>query len=125
MARPRTPKAKAALTGQSVVRRKKFESRIEPVVDDPLGDPPAFLKPAAAEAWEEFRRLMPWLNRSHRGITELASILQSRQAAGVLAVPGQTLLLRFLGSMGGTPAASRFAVVPEPENEDPAMRYFE
>jgi hypothetical protein len=113
------------LTGQSVIRRKKFELRIEPVVNEALGDPPEFLKPAAAEAWEEFRTLMPWLNRSHRGITELASILQSRQAAGVLAVPGQTLLLRCLGSMGGTPATSRFAVAQEAEGDDPADKYFQ
>ncbi|MBW6425472.1 hypothetical protein KX729_29070 [Rhizobium sp. XQZ8] len=53
-----------------------------------------------------------------------ASILQGRHASGELGVPGQTLLLRCLGSMGGTPASSRFAVEQKAESGDPADKYF-
>lgn len=125
MAPPRKSLAQAALSGALYKNPQRYRDRHEPLVTDELGDPPAWLKPAAAEAWQDFRRSMPWLNKSHRGITELASILQGRHATGELGVPGQTLLLRVLGSMGGTPASSsRFAVLPEAKGEDPADRYF-
>jgi len=124
LAPPRKSKAQAALSGALYKNPQRYRDRIEPLVTAELGDPPTWLKPAAAEAWEDFRAKMPWLNKSHRGITELAAILQGRMAEGVLGIPGQTLLLRVLGSMGGTPASSRFAVAPEAESEDPADKYF-
>lgn len=124
MAPPRKSLAQAQLSGALYKNPQRYRDRTEPIVTDELGEPPDFLKPAAVEAWQGFRQRMPWLNRSHRGITELASILQARQQDGVLGVPGQTLLLRCLGSMGATPASSRFAVTPEAESADPADKYF-
>lgn len=124
MAPPRKSKAQAALSGALYKNPQRYRERSEPLITAPLGDPSAWLKPEAAEAWEDFRVRMPWLNKSHRGITELASILQSRMAAGVLGVPGMNLLRLVLGQMGATPAASRFAVEAVVESEDPADQYF-
>lgn len=125
MARPRQSIAQARLSGALFKHPERYRNRVEPLVTEPLGDPPGFLKPAAAEAWQDFRERMPWLNKSHRGITELASILQSRMSAGVLGVPGMNLLRLCLGSMGATPATSRFAVRPDSDEEDPADEFFD
>ena len=43
MARPRTPKAKAAVTGRVVKNKARFENRDEPVVESP-GAPPKWIK---------------------------------------------------------------------------------
>ncbi|KAA9386916.1 hypothetical protein [Neorhizobium galegae] len=124
MAPPRKPLAQARLSGAIYKNPQRYRDRHEPLVSEPLGDPFPWLKPEEADAWEEFRIRLPWLNKSHRGITSIAACLQARMVADELGVPGQTLLLRVLGSMGATPASSRFAVVPEPETDDPAEKYF-
>jgi len=124
MAPPRKPLAHAKASGALYKNRKRYKNRAEPLVSEPLGDPPDWMLPEAAIAWEDFRQRLPWLNRSHRGIAEIASILVARMAAGTLGVPGMNLLRQCLGSMGATPATSRFAVTPELEDEDPADQYF-
>jgi len=68
----------------------------------PLGDPPAVLKPAAAEAWQALRTAMPWLTASHRGLVELASILKARETAGLLGASGRALLARYVERLEGS-----------------------
>jgi hypothetical protein len=118
MPRPRKSIAQAMASGALYKNPQRYRDRIEPLVREPLGDPPEYLRPAEASVWEDFRRRLPWLNRSHRAVTGIACILQARVIAGELGVPGMNLLRQVLGQMGATPATSRFAVVPEPEDED-------
>ncbi len=125
MAPPRKSLAQAALSGALYKNPQRYRNRVEPVVDEPLGDPPDYLKPAEVEAWEEFRVHLPWLNKSHRGITHIACVLQARMAADELGVPGMNLLRQVLGKMGATPDMARFAVMPEAPSEDPAEKYFD
>jgi hypothetical protein len=124
MAPPRKSLAHAAMSGALYKNPQRYRVRIEPLVSDPLGAPPAWMRPEPASAWEDFRQRLPWLNRSHRGITEIASLLQARFAAGELGVPGLNLLRLCLGSMGGTPATSRFGEVPKPAAKDLADEFF-
>jgi hypothetical protein len=124
MPRQRQSLAQARATGAFYKNSKRYENRAEPLVTEPVGDPPDWMRAEAATAWEDFRQRLPWLNRSHRGITEIASILIARMAAGTLGVPGMNLLRQCLGSMGATPATSRFTLTPEKEDEDPAAKYF-
>lgn len=125
MAPPRKSLAQAALSGALYKNPQRYRDINEPSVNRPLGDPPEYLRPDEAEAWESYRATMPWLNYSHRGITHIACYLEARMAAGLLGVPGMNLLRQCLGSMGGTPASSRFAVQPGAANdEDPADTYF-
>jgi hypothetical protein len=52
MPRARTPLAKAKATGRTIKDPKRFKDRKEPVVKDPLGDPPKWMKRAEQkEAW--------------------------------------------------------------------------
>lgn len=124
MPRPRKSIAQARLTGAYAKDPARYSSRTEPLVTDPLGVPPDWLTVPQRTVWRDIERRMPWLNKSHRGITGIAVILQAKLADGVLGLPGMNLLRMTLGQMGATPATSQHAVMPESESDDPAERYF-
>lgn len=131
MARPRTPKAKAAVTGQAVVRRKKFEGRNEPIVNDELGPPFPWLtdseKSRQIQAWDTIREEIPWLNSSHRILVAEACTILGRMIAGQdVGVQALNLLRQCLGQMGATPAdASKAGAKPDGESKDQADEFFE
>jgi hypothetical protein len=61
--------ANAKATGRFLHYKKRFENRAEPVVKDPLGKPPKWMKKASQkEAWNTLNSEIPWLNSSHRGV---------------------------------------------------------
>ncbi|MBX4941163.1 hypothetical protein [Rhizobium binae] len=126
MARPRTPTAKAKVTGQAAVRRKKFEERHEPEVAGDLGEPPAWMAENQQKAWRVIAAEIPWLNSSHRALVEIASYVRGRLMAGDdVGVQALNLLRQCLGQMGATPAdASKAGAKPSGEEQDPADQYF-
>jgi hypothetical protein len=85
-----------------------------------LGDPPAWLSEAQADAWDGFAAELPWLNYSHRCIVGIASVLRARLASGNEVGTKALCLLRLcLSSMGATPAdASKVSWAPEEEPDD-------
>ncbi len=131
MARPRTPKAKADITGQSYKRKTKFEDRHEPVVNDGLGDAPKWIVDTetnkARDAWETLRNDIPWLNSSHRMLVATASNILGRMIAGQdCGVQALNLFRQCLGQMGATPAdASKAGAKPgDDKSDDPADEFF-
>jgi hypothetical protein len=130
MPRPRTPKAKAKATGQDIGTHKdRFEDRVEPVVKDPLGKPPKWMKKASQlEAWQTFADELPWLNHSHRSLVEIASEIRGRLIAGEdVGVQALNLLRQCLGSMGATPSDASKVKLPDGEDgndKDPSKKYF-
>lgn len=126
MARPRTPKAKAVATGQAAVRRKKFEGRNEPVINDDLGPAPDWMNEGQREAWKTISSEIPWLNSSHRALVEIAASIRARLMSGAdVGVQALNLLRQCLGQMGATPAdASKAGARPDGESEDPAEKHF-
>ncbi|TDH35709.1 hypothetical protein E2A64_10255 [Pseudohoeflea suaedae] len=131
MARPRTPSAKAKITGQDVTHKPRFESRNEPDVEAPLGDPPAWVqdteKNKAREAWHTLSAEIPWLNSSHRTLVAMASSILGRMIAGQeCGVQALNLLRQTLGQMGATPAdASKVGAPTGGKEVDPAEKYFQ
>lgn len=131
MARPRTPKLKAKVTGQDVKRKTKFDGRNEPRADGPLGDPYPWILDVetkkAREAWEVIRTEIPWLNSSHRILVAAASDILGRMIAGQdVGVQAMNLLRQTLGQMGATPAdATKVGAKPNGEGDDPASKYFD
>lgn len=103
---------------------QRYRQRAEPTGLDPLGEPPEWLTEQQRAAWLDIETRMPWLNRSHRGITGIAVYLQAKLAAGTLGLPGMNLLRMTLGQMGATPVTSRHAVLPEAASDDPADEFF-
>lgn len=131
MARPRTPKAKAIITGQAAVRRKKFEARNEPVVSDGLGEPPEWLvdtdKSKPRLAWSILKAEIPWLNNSHRMLVATVCTQLGRLVAGQeVGVQASVFIKQCLSAMGATPAdASKAGAKPDGQgDEDPAAKYF-
>jgi hypothetical protein len=117
--------AKAIATGRVLHDPKRFTGRNEPESNGPLGPPPAWLKKAAADAWEAFDDELPWLNRSHLCIVGIASIARAELAAGCADTKMLILLRQCLGSMGATPSdASKVKVHDDAEPDDPADKYF-
>jgi hypothetical protein len=109
MPRHRTPKTKAYITGQAVVRRKKFESRKEPTITRPVGAPPSWMDADQRKAWELFNREILWLNYSHRGLLEICSVIRGSMASGAeVDIPRLNSLRQCLGQLGASPVdASR------------------
>lgn len=118
MARPRTPKAKAAITARDSHDKGRFEGRNEPTVDRPLGDPPEYIQDTkrskARTAWNTFVKEIPWLNESHRSFIEIASEIRGRLMTGnEVGVQALNLLRQCLGQMGATPADSSKVAIPD------------
>ena len=125
MARPRIPRAKAAVEARDAKNPQRFKNRNEPTSDGELGDPPEWLVDTetckARSAWILFQREIPWLNESHRMLVGLAANIQGRvmanQECGVQAL---NLLRQCLGQMGATPSDASKVTLPgdDEENDD-------
>jgi hypothetical protein len=118
MARPRNSFAAARMSGALYKNPQRYRTRKEPLVTDPIGSPPAWLTDDQADAWNDFADRLPWLNRSHRGIVGIASVLQAKQANGELGVPGMNLLRLVLGQLCATPTTAGKVSMPEPVSDE-------
>lgn len=124
MARARTPKAKATVTGQAIKQKAKFDSRREPKVDEGVGEPFEWLSDNAKKSWCEISAEIPWLNRSHRGLLSIAAKLRGRMMGDSsngeadLGIQGMNLYQVCLGKMGATPADSSKVTVPGSDDEE-------
>lgn len=118
MPRQRTPAAKARVEGRHIKNPQRYRSN-EPTADA-IGDPPKWLTEPQAAAWSEFAGELPWLNRSHRGLVEIASVVRSRLQSGEeVGTKALSLLRLCLSSMGATPGdASKVAWAPEEPEDD-------
>jgi hypothetical protein len=128
MPRPRTPRAKAAITGQDLNHKSRYFGRNEPIVHQPLGEPPAWMNADQSAAWGTIAEEIPWLNGSHRALVEIAAYVRGRLAAGEgVGVQALNLLRQWLGQMGATPAdASKAGAVFDKEAVvDPTDEFFQ
>lgn len=125
MARPRTPAAKAKVTGRALHDPKRFQGRNGPDAA-PLGEPSEHLDENARKAWEAFRVECFWLNESHRAFVEIASAIRGRLIAGEMpGVQALNLLRQCLGQMGATPADASKVYIPHDETEDPDAHFYQ
>jgi hypothetical protein len=124
MPRPRKPLALAKITGSYAKDPGRYRGRNEPLVIDPVGDPPEWLTPSQADSWRSIVVDMPWLNSSHVGITGIAAILVAKMATGELGIPGMQLLRVTLGQMGGTPADFPKVNWSSPVVDEPGAEFF-
>ena len=124
MARPRIPTMKAHVTGAALHDPARFADR--PVVAfGAVGQPPASLTPAQAEAWQQFVDELPWLGSSHRALLQIAAVLRARLNAdpdmGVNAMQAYSAVL---SKLGATPADESKVSLPDLVDDDPAERFF-
>lgn len=124
MARPRTPRAKAAVEASDKKNPQRYKNRTDAKADGPLGNPPAWLKDTpeikAKAAWKLFEKELPWLNQSHRTLVGMAANIQGRIMAGQeVGVQAMNLLRQMLGQMGATPAdASKVTTADDGDEKD-------
>jgi hypothetical protein len=118
MPRPRLPAAKAAVTGAALKDPQRHRDRTEPS-SSPIGKPSLHLDEFAKQAFEAFKREIPWLMESDRALIEVASSLRGRMiedAAGV-GVSALQALSAVLSKLGATPTDRSKISVPADEEE--------
>jgi hypothetical protein len=117
--RARIPKARALVEGKDLVHPERHRRRNEPTAA-PLGKPPKWMSQEQAVVWRTFEGEAPWLNYSHRGLVEIATVVRARLASGEdVGVQALGLLRLSLGSMGLTPTdASKVNWAPEEPEDD-------
>ena len=102
----------------------RFKDRVDPSAD-PLGDPPDWMDADQRRAWQTFGAEIPWLNASHRGLLEIASLIRARLMQGEMpGVQALNLLRQCYGQMGATPADASKVNAGKSEDEDPDEQFF-
>ena len=122
MARPRTPTAKAALTGADKINPGRFKPRSEPKVSGrDLGRPPAYLPATAKKAWATFADELPWLTYEDRGAVEIVSLMRAHIMGGLTADLPASFFGNYrmaLSSLGATPVDRTKVYQPPQEDDD-------
>lgn len=122
MARPRTPTAKAALTGADKINPGRFKARAEPKSSGrDLGRPPAYLPPTAKKAWGTFADELPWLTYEDRGAVEIVALMRAQIMDGLTADLPASFFGNYrmaLSSLGATPVDRTKVHQSSQEDED-------
>lgn len=117
MANPRTPAAKARVTGAANAHPGRHKGRSDPK-STPLGQPSKFLDEYGRQAWEGYRAELPWLMEADRSLVEIASSVRGRLLGGQdVGVTALSMLQSILSKMGGTPADRSKVGAPDEEPE--------
>ena len=122
MARPRTPTAKAALTGADKINPGRFKPRSEPKSSGrALGKAPGYLPPSARKAWAIFADELPWLTFEDRGAVEVVSLMRAHIMDGNTADLPASFFGNYrmaLSSLGATPVDRTKVYQPPQDDED-------
>ncbi|RYG79406.1 MAG: hypothetical protein EON59_16280 [Alphaproteobacteria bacterium] len=117
MAAPRTPVAKARVTGAAAKNPQRHRDRGDPKTT-PLGEASIFLDEFGRQAWEGYRRELPWLMESDRSLVEIAASVRGRLIGGQdVGVTALSMLQSILSKMGGSPADRSKVNAPDDEPE--------
>ena len=130
MPRPKTPTAKARLTGADKKHPDRFKNRAEPATQGkPVGNPPAYMDKEAATAWRELARTLGWLEIEDRAAVESAAIAigqvrtlhkRGEPVTGALFSAMNTAL----GKLGATPAdRSKISIPDDGDTDDPFAKF--
>lgn len=124
MANPRTPTAKAKITGAAQKNPKRFEGRADPNLPN-LGSPSIWMDEPQKKAWEAFKKEFPWLTEADRTLVEIACNLRGRLISGEeVGVQALGQLRMCVSAMGGTPADRSKVTLPDGGEEDPDEKWF-
>jgi len=125
VSRPRQPALRALVSGATVTNPARFEGRLGPHRLPPVGEPYARMNEAERTAWESFKAELPWLNRAHRAILQLACMCRVRIESGDdVGINRLQVYSAILSKLGATPADEARISPPEVEDEDEADRFF-
>ncbi len=126
MPRPKTPLAKARLTGADRKHPDRFRARSEPKTSGAeIGKPPTYLDKEARAVWQELARDLGWLVREDRFALETACLAIAQvRAMHRKCEPITAALLSAmnasLGKLGASPAdRSKVQAAPPEDDDDP------
>jgi phage terminase small subunit len=129
MPRPRTPAAKAKLTGADAHDPQRFRNRKEPKPSGrALGKAPAYLPPTAKKAWAVFADELPWLTFEDRGAVEVVCLMRAQIMDGMTAELPASFFGNYrmaLSSLGATPVDRSKVHVADSEDEDDPFAAFD
>ena len=117
MANPRTPLAKAKLTGAAAKNPQRFRDRVEPE-SSPLGLPPKKLEEAEKAAWKDFKKEWPWLVESDRAAMVPLCKMRALVESGEAKIGMYTEYRLMLSAFGGTPTAKTKIALPKDDDAD-------
>jgi len=115
----RLPAAKAKATGADAKNPQRHRDRAEPQ-SKPLGDAPSFLDGFGRQAWEGFKRELPWLMESDRAVMEVCAQVRGLLLAGEdVGVTKLSMYQSILSKLGATPAdRSKVGAPPNDDDDD-------
>ena len=129
MPHPRTPRAKAELTGAAAHNPQRHRARTEPKASGRgIGKAPDYLPETAKTAWGIWVKELPWLTFEDRGALEVVSIMRAHIIDGNTA----DLPASFFGNyrmaiscLGATPVDRSKVHVPSEEDPDDPFADFD
>lgn len=126
MANPRTPLAKAEVSGSKLNHPERFKSRKAPKRTRPIGLPYATMSAAQKKCWREMTGDMPWLHSAHRTLLRLACVLAARlETDADFGVSATQALSALLSKLGATPVdETKVAHGEDDETEDSGEGFF-
>ena len=124
MGRHRTPSNLLELRGAYIAHPERKRARAaEPVVSEPLGDPPRHLSRLERAAWREIVRITPFgiLAVSDRVAVEITAVLLAEMRSNPCGFSAAKLsrLESFLARFGMTPSDRSRIHVPAPQKDNP------
>jgi phage terminase small subunit len=131
MPTPKTPLAKARLTGAAAKDPQRYRDRSEPKTSgEPIGDPPKSLIGASKDVWLELVSNLEWLQREDRTAVEVACVAVGQMRAITRAgeqVPASMLSAAntAIGKLGASPTDRQKVAVAPDETEDDAFSVFQ
>lgn len=125
MPRPRISLAQASATGAMDKNPQRFRGRNEPLVSDPIGEPPEWMNDAQRASWRVLTADLPWLNKSHRAHVSIAVSIHARLISGEdVGIQALNLLRQCLSQMGATPSDASKISIPDVGEDDPSDEFF-
>jgi hypothetical protein len=114
---PRLPIDKARMTGAALKNPQRYRGRTEPHVEA-LGEASPYLDGIGRQAFDCFRRELPWLTEADRALVEVGAVLRARIMAGADSVAALRGLAAVLTKLGATPT-DRSRVAGHEADDDP------
>ena len=126
MARPRTPTAKAELTGAVAKDPQRFRDRFKPEAEQPVGGPPSFMTAKEKKAWQDFVSRWSWLTASDEpalvALVQLRALIEDPKEQKTAAL--YTAYRLAIGEFGGTPVSRSKVHAPGGEDDDDPFAKF-
>lgn len=124
MAKPRTPKAKAEISGAAIHDPQRFKERSSPKKTRPIGEPYVAMNEKQKKAWHELSYEMPWLTSSDRVMLRLACMWIAKMDDDDFGVSATQALSSILSKLGASPSDVSKVNHGSDEEEDPSDKFF-